>query len=384
MTLEVTRKKLSKVVTAFFNHDEQSLKLPKSGIERAFFNHLQALRSQRKNRNVFRGKPRFELRGYPVYSIASPPFRSAIHKNLLINEFLHKKDRLIQPSVTVAVTYQCRYHCAQCYISEYYDPSRKELSADEFGAAFRKIADALFVWHFDITGGEPLEDPRFFEKIGRIPPAKATAIVATNGLSIDRTMISAIKRSNIMACKISLDVYAGLRSRAMQKALDSIGLLTRHKVLTFAQIFIARGFSRYYDLEAVVSLCRKAGAVFVNLISPMAVGNLKGHPEMFLSDEERRYIYFLKARLWRQYGYQIVVFPDWALLFFKKCCAADGRVYVSPYGDIYPCNFIPTAYGNVLTDDIKRVILRMRKDIPETDHCFSTNSSLAALKALTV
>ena len=374
MVTENYRVKLKKITDAFFNNGKSALALNENSIEKKF---LEYLKLNKTNYNV---KPKFELRGYPVYSPNTPPYGSEIHKNRLVDRFLNKRDRIMQGSMTMAISYKCSYICRQCYISEYRDSSRKEVTVDEFKVVFNKIVNEAAVWHFDITGGEPLEHPDFFEIIKQIPSDRATAIVATNGLLIDEKMASKIKRSNIMICKVSLDLYSGLDSYPMNKALKSIKILANNKVYVFAQIYLKRGFSEYFDLRAIIEKCRKTGAAFVHFISPMSIGNLKNHDELFFTDEERKNIYFWQKYYSLKYGYKILLFPDWEIIG-PGCRAERGRAYIDPYGDIHPCNFIPKSYGNILTDDLKQVILNMQNDIGNIpDYCYSTNSSLNILK----
>lgn len=374
MAIQIHREELRKIADAFFSNNKQSLALYKNNSGKKFLEYLQSTRKD------YGRKPRFELQGYPVCAPGIPPIGSEIHKNTLINRFLNEGDGAIQSSMTVAISYKCSQKCGHCYITEYRDSSRREMTVDEFKIAFNKIENEALVWHFDITGGEPLEHPDFFEIIKQIPPDRATAIVATNGLLIDKKMVSKIRHSNIMICKVGLDLYSGLNSYSMKKALSSIKMLTDNKVFTFAQVFLKRGFARQFALKDIIERCKKSGAALVHLISPMAIGNLKNHDELFFTDKERRIIYLLKRYYAFSHRYLVTVFPDWELIRFG-CLAARGRIYINPYGDIYPCNFIPRRYGNILTDDLKRVILNMQKDIGKVPcDCYSSSISSKVVK----
>ena len=376
MSSKKYNKELKKNSGFFFNNYGAALKLHENGIKKSFLEYLKS------HKIISKRKIKFELRGYPVYELTIPPIGSEICKNRLINEFLYRKDKFMQLSMTVAISYKCSQICNQCYITEYRNFSRKEMTVDEFKIAFDKIVNEVKVWHFDITGGEPFEHPRFFEIIKQIPADKATAIVATNGFLIDEKMISKIKCSNIMACKVSLDLYSGLNSYSMRKALNSIKMLTGNKVYTFAQVYLERGFGEYFDIRVIIEKCRKAGAEFINFISPMAIGNLRGRDDLFLTYEERKNIYFWQRYYSLKYEYQILLFPDWEIID-TGCLAARDRIYIDPYGDIHPCNFIPRPYGNILTDNLRQVISNMQNDIGDRPNCcYSTNSSLNTIKKI--
>lgn len=372
------KKELKKIADAFFDNDERVLRSCGNGEEKGFLDFL------RSEEISFEEKSKFELKGFAVSVAFQPPIGSEIHKNLLVNKFFNKRDKVKQYTMTIALSYRCSFKCEQCYISEYRDPLRKEMSVNEFKTVFKKAVEAADVWHFDITGGEPFEHPDFFRIIKQIPPDKATAIVATNGLLIDKKMISRIKQSNIMVCKVSVDPYAGPNYSSMRRSLHSIKALTDNKVLAFAQIYIKRGFSESFDLKSIIGECRKAGAVIVNLIRPMAIGNLRDREELFISDKERGILFSLEKYYWLMHGYRIGMFPDWELVK-GGCEAARGRIYINPYGDIYPCNFFPKRYGNILTDDLTGVIVKMQKDIGKRPmSCPATNSSFGELRKFIV
>ncbi len=365
MVERIERKELKKIADAYYGGNKDIVRSCASGVRKRFVEYL-ALQETRS-----REEGRFALRGAPVRTPYSPPRGTEMYKQTLISRFLRARAGHREAlAVIVAVSYRCSRQCGQCYISEYVDPSKKEMTVGGFRTAFHKIVEGSDTWHFDITGGEPFEHPRFFEIIRQIPPGRATAVVATNGALLDKHLVSRIRSSNIMACKVSLDLCAGLDSSRVKRSLAGITMLIENRILAFAQIYLQRGLPAFRDFREVIERCRKAGAANIHLIRPMAVGNLRGREDLFLTGDEIANVKYWIDYYQFKHRYQITVFPDWEFIKFGGCLAGRGRIYISPYGDVYPCNFFPRSYGNIVTDDFKRIVARMRRDIGDNpDHC---------------
>lgn len=324
---------------------------------------------------------------YPVISEQFPPVNSEIEKNFLINSMLHNP--LAQRSITVAVSYGCKCNCKQCYRTEYMDPKRKELTVEQFKTLFKKVTD-MGAWHIDITGGEPFDHPQIFDILEQIPKNKATTMVATNGINLDENTIERMKKSNIMVLKVSLDSYKKSdhdKNRAVVDAYDrvveGIKLAIKNNIYVFVQAFVEKDCWKDNELEKRIQVCLELGIKKFHIVTPLNIGNLSHRKDLLLTMKDREYIYALKDK-YKEYDIRINVFPDWEL--YKGCLAGRGRIYINPYGDIYPCNFDNSkVYGNILTDELPDVIKAMQEDLPERrKFCVASNVTTEMLEELGV
>ncbi len=382
------RKRLFLIVDRIRLGDEEWLSRLRNPYELAFANHA-------RERLDFLQKKGFDKRfywhGFPVIAPQFPPLGSDIEKNHLVYTFLNRNKSLVQGSITVAISYNCNSYCKQCYISEYVDPEKKELSVPEFKLLFEKIVNELGVWHIDLTGGEPLEHPDFFDIIDQVPKDRATVILATNGMHINKDVVKRIRESNIMVCKVSLGSYlrsgsSGVVRDSFDKAIKGIKLLLENKICTFVQIYVERGCHTTNELESLVLRCKELGAAGVHLITPLTVGNLKGRYDLMLGFEDRKHLYALQSK-YRSPGFFVVVFPDWELELKQSgrgCLAGRGRIYITPYGNVFPCNMhCSKSYGNILRDDVKLMMKKMHADIPDyPETCFSSDVTLDTIQAI--
>jgi|GEM_PF-3572680 len=324
---------------------------------------------------------------HTVISGRFPPVFSNIEKEYLINSVLDNP--IQQDEIAVAISYGCKCNCKQCYITDFKDPNRKELSVGELKNVFQNIID-IGAWHIDITGGEPFDHPQFFEIMDQIPKDKATTMVATNGLNLNEETIENIKKSNIMLLKVSLDSYKKSvhdKNRAVKNSYDhvinGIKLLQKNNIYFFINAFVEKECWLDNELEKRIQVCMDLGITKFNIVTPLNIGNLKNRQDLLLTLKDREYIYSLKNK-YENENIIIHVFPDWELR--KGCFSGRGRIYINPYGDIYPCNFdTEKCYGNILKDNLSDVIKAMHKDIPERrKYCVSSNVTLDLLESLGV
>jgi len=381
--------RLSKIIDEFNTKNIDKGKFNRNEIN--FIDFLE--KTQNKWKHLIIDKPKFKWHGYPVISQSYPPLGSPIEKRYLINRFLYQNDPVIQRTITVGVSYKCKCKCKQCYITDYIDKSKKELTISDFKLLFDKVTNDAKVWHIDITGGEPFEHPDFFKILEQVDKNSAVFIVATNGIYINNNTISKIKKSNIMVCKVSLDSYSKMKhdkNRAMDGAFDrvisSIRLLIKNKIFVFVQSFVERGCSKNNELEMLVKTCRDIGVEFINLLTPLMVGRLKNKKNLLLTTKDREHIYLLQKKYQineNRKRFRIAIFPDWE---FESggCIAGRGRMYINPYGDIYPCNFHNSKrYGNILKDDFRSKILDIQKNIPtKPDYCVASNINPDSINAI--
>ena len=388
MSDELERDRLLEVMGRFFDGDLDKKLYEPDPVAFRFISMLERYAAPGGMRS---GETPFRWHGLPVVSTLVPPIGSDLEKRFLVNKFLSRfrPDPLAQFTIIIAPSYRCRCHCEQCYVAEYADPGRTELAVDQWRHVFEKVIDAG-VWHIDISGGEPFENPKFFDTIGQVPMDKATTIVATNGYCLDERTIDRVKQSNIMAFKVSLESSGKMQQntgddQAFDRTVGAIKRLLDNKLYTFVQAFVERGCWRDNELEERILLCRDIGITRVHVISPLALGRMRKREDSFLAEKDREYIYRLREEYahHREGAIGLSVFPDDGVAR-KGCPASRGRIYVNPYGDVYPCNFWPAkCYGNLVTDDFRSIIQEMRKDIPDRPkQCRASNIDADAIQRL--
>lgn len=106
-------------------------------------------------------------------------------------------------------------------------------------------------------------------------------------------------------------------------------------------------------MERIIALARSLGASGVRIALPMCSGNWLGAPGEVLSPAEAARVRALAGD-----GFVTLVEEDDGS--FERCHAVTGgSVYVSPYGDVQPCNFIPIRFGTIRREPLELILDRM-------------------------
>lgn len=331
---------------------------------------------QRYLRSSFVGR-QYQWKGYPVVTFLYPPLNSQIEKHFLINRLL-KMFKLKNPvfSCTVALTYECSMSCSHCYATQYHNQEATYLNVEQYRHLFKELKEKG-IWHIDLTGGEPLQRKDVFGVINQIDSNYSTGILATNGLHLTKKNVRQIRESNIMVCKVSLDISSQENrlsdiTEKCNEVLDGIQQLQKERILTFVQIFIERGISANKTLfEKMLTICEEINIPLIHIITPLLVGRIKGCRDLLLDKKDRGY---LKKIIKQKHArLTMSVFPDWE--FFRgtndmACCAVQGRSYITAYGDVYPCNFLPEhSYGNILKERFDVIYERMNNQFKALNSC---------------
>jgi MoaA/NifB/PqqE/SkfB family radical SAM enzyme len=184
----------------------------------------------------------------------------------------------------------------------------------------------------------------------------------TNGLKITKEYAQQLKDNGLEMLYVSIDSpypeehdklrgVQGTFKRAIQAIKNAIDARLKVSLSTY----ITKENLKNGDFEKVIQLGRDLGANGVRYLLPTPAGRWLYHPEVALSREEER-----KVR-------KIVDFPFVCRDFFfqtqtsSQCRGLSDQVYfyISPYGDVQPCCFMPLTFGNIRDEPLKNILDKM-------------------------
>jgi len=113
-------------------------------------------------------------------------------------------------------------------------------------------------------------------------------------------------------------------------------------------------------VEKALELARREGFNEVTIFDCMPSGNYLKRRDMLLSADEKRQIVDL-ARRYHNDSHSMGVIAQ-AIVnspLGVGCYGAASELYMTPYGDINPCDFNPVAFGNVLEEPLEKIWTRM-------------------------
>ena len=261
-------------------------------------------------------------------------------------------ERKVLRGAEIAVTYRCQGKCDKCSCRSLIDESKPEMTTEQILKVCRKISSAGAIL-INLTGGEPLLREDIMVIIRQISKMPVLVSLTTNGFYLDRDLIRSLKLSGLDVIQLSLsspleeehDKDIGL-SGSYRKVLDSMEIAKSYGVEILINTVVTKDILYSKRIDALVAIARKYNS-FLSLILPAQVGGWSDKDVSLNRGDYGVINKLLKNRF---------VTTDTESCYRKGMCPAGSeKVYISPYGDIYPCPFIQRSYGNVLEDDFIRL-----------------------------
>jgi len=260
-------------------------------------------------------------------------------------------------TVDFAPSYRCNMRCEHCFAAPLADPSRPELEPHEY----RRIADeadALGAVHVAFQGGEPLAYPRLAEVIRAVDPGRFVVSVTTNAALLDAARVGDLASLGVDMLTISVDsaipeehdrfrshpgAHAGVM-RAIDAALGAGQSVCLNTCVTHATV-------RGPGFLGIVDLCRERG-LKLTVVLPAFAGRWREQFDLMLSEDDRRFLDRLMAA-------NPFIRRDLDANYLRwGCGAVKEMVYVSAYGDVFPCAYIHCSLGNLREEPLRDVLRR--------------------------
>lgn len=262
---------------------------------------------------------------------------------------------------TIAVTYRCQLKCDHCGSGRYNKDKQQELTTDEVKAAMRDLAE-IGSRSIAFFGGEPLLREDLYDLIRYARELGLGTSMDTNAVAMTPECAGKLARAGLNMLYISLDSARpevhdkhrktpGLFNRAVDaiKYCKDLGLQVR------IGTYVDREKLNNGDLGEMLELGRKLG-VPVRILTTVLAGRLLDEEEQKLTPEEiRRFKSMLipGESFWEQDSCAGAAAP-----FVCTARTRDG-IYITAYGDVTPCVYVPLSFGNIRREPLTKIARRM-------------------------
>jgi MoaA/NifB/PqqE/SkfB family radical SAM enzyme len=257
------------------------------------------------------------------------------------------------------ITYNCQLKCPHCCVGNYENEPPRELTTDEIKDVLDQSAKAFVVNFF---GGEPTMRPDLMELINYASEKSVFVFCDTNGLKITKDYAKQLKENGLEMLYVSIDSaipekhdelrgMKGLFNKAIQGIKNALDVGLKSCLSTYVtKETLANG-----EFEDVIKLGKDMGATGVRYLLPTATGRWLYNPEVKLTPEEEKQVR------------KIAEFPYVCRDFYfqtqnsSQCggMSSHAYFYISPYGDVMPCCFIPITFGNIREEPLKVLLDKM-------------------------
>jgi len=264
-------------------------------------------------------------------------------------------------------TFQCNSACTMCSVDKFRQNGKREMTIEDY----RRVADEateMGAIAAVLLGGEPLMCS-FAEDIIRIFKERAFFVsMVSNSLLLTQERAHSLKKAGLDSLYFSLESLDAATNDAIR------GVPGHH-----ASVLRGIGYAKAANLDVGLAAVILPGKMdrFKDVLRYCAENNLlcsggevapvgaAADTADLVSEEENREIRGLLRKHSR------LTF-DWGLSYFLRCRCPAGKekLGVTCYGDVVGCSLNPISFGNILTEPLKRVWLRMgrfsqfKKDSP--------------------
>ena len=261
------------------------------------------------------------------------------------------------------ITHLCNLRCKHCYQEEYNNHMKREDFYMILDRIEDYLADKSLYPQINLTGGEPLLHPDFFEFLEEIVKRKIRFSILTNGTMIDKGTAKKIKYYNPIFVQISLDgtkdTHDSIRGEGnFEKALEGIDNLKEQGVKVLVSFTAQK--SNYTEFKDLAKICKKHNVDKLWWDRVVTDDN-----NLYLSTDEfkelvlncntlihgfhpfQRYDFVSNQRSLQCLGTEDCGY---------HCSVGKGLIIILADGSVMPCRRLPFVIGNIKENSLSEII----------------------------
>ena len=283
-------------------------------------------------------------------------------------------------SVVWEITNNCNFKCPHCRAYE-------KLTVDDEQIE-NKIIDELIkndILTVNISGGEPLLNPRVFEIIQKLSNANIYVGISTNGW-LYKQKREKLLEAGLKFIQVSLDGNRVLHEKfrgvkgSYERAVDTLKQAKKDGLFTQMNVTITSE-----NLKTLEWNYNKALEIGVDkILYRRVVSAGKAVENNYIIPNKKEYIDTIQKLIKLDNSKLIVAVDDPIIYAIQDiesdeklgCAAGIKSVGISSKGDIYPCIFLREKLGNIMKDNLSElwqnneILNKLRnKDINECGSC---------------
>ena len=307
------------------------------------------------------------FKGKPVYSAfltpgLSKPLANTLSRRLMSN-LLQKP---LPGMINIGVTDICNAKCEHCSFYKAMDnPSDRVLKTEQMKLVLKSCQN-FGVSIINFVGGEPLLRKDIGELIASVDKDKSSSCLYTNGWHL-KDKCQELKDAGLMMTIVSLDGTTAKRHDAFRRlpklfdrAVAGIKECQKKGMLTAISTTVTQDDIEDGSFEKMIQFSKELKVNELIVFDTMPVG-MYSHREDLKKrgvDKDKLFEIIDKYNADKTYPgiFCYAHFRDPAVF---GCSAGRNYFYVSPYGDMHPCNFTARPLGNLTKEAVADVWFRL-------------------------
>lgn len=273
--------------------------------------------------------------------------------NIVKNDLLH----FYSPSsAIIGLTYKCQCKCIHCSAALYKKDFSHELSFPEVIRLLEQI-ERLGVPRINLSGGEALLRDDIFEIVD-YASRRFVTVLESNGQLLNSETVRRLKKANLSCIAVSIDSHIPgehdkLRNLegCFSRAIAGIANCVKEKIPCLMSTYIPSERADSGNIRSLMALAKKMKVLAVRVMPARPAGSFSCYISSLLDKEQERYI---ERNI------------DPAIAYFKgipapRICGifTKATFYISPYGEVQPCPFMPLSFGDIREEPLGPLLERM-------------------------
>ncbi len=283
--------------------------------------------------------------------LSKPLYLLRVFKHSILELLGHKKFLYY---LDICITYRCNAKCKHCFTTMLEKQDVPLLSVEEYARIAKEFLKEG-VLHFCFQGGEIFLREDWEDAIRAFKPNKTLISVTTNGLLINEEVLNRFKKVGVDIIVFSLDSFEAVEHDSFRginglrdKVFSAISLAKKKGFRVIINTVVTHKTVRSENIMKIYDFVLKE-KLLLNVLAGAPIGNWNERADLFLNDDDRDYLFDL-------YNKSSRIRRDLFNSYKKPACNAVERVmYMSPYGDVFPCGFLHFKLGNLREEPLSNM-----------------------------
>ena len=320
------------------------------------------------------------IRGYPSYGLLTPPVFSKPSAYALTSKIMSLYQwRSLPEIVNLAITDKCACDCEYCSFRSM-EKEKETLDLNQWKDVIDQIQE-LGASTLSLTGGEPLENPDILEIVDYINKDFSQVIMFTSGYLLEKYAKDLKKRglNSVIISLNSADSAIHDKSKRspglFEKTIKGIKAAQKAKLLVGLAAVVHREDLETDHIQNIIELAKELKVNQVIFFDTIPTGYYRDDSSVIWNKEETDKLIEICSDYHSKKNYPGVL-PYSFINSSRSIGCYGGTIYfyVSPYGEICPCDFCSFSVGNIKDEPLHVLWDRF------SDHKEFQRSSLAGCK----
>lgn len=256
---------------------------------------------------------------------------------------------------------RCNFKCEHCFTNAPAGMNAQKYMPMELIRSLADAADRLGFYEFDLQGGELLINPDLlFKLIEQVGSDRFYMYLTSNGYFLDKAMAERLAKAGIDRVSVSIDslnakehdAFRGVKG-AFERGIKALEYVKEEGMEAYMNITVGHYNAFSKELEEQLQYSYEHG-FYTILNAAVPAGCWKNNYDVMLDEEDTKHIESLRKK------YSNLNRDLWNPFDRDKCgnmgCNAGNILYITPWGDVFPCPFIHIKLGNLYEQSLEEIV----------------------------